>query len=298
MNKYIIILAFLIILPVRIFSDTKIDSLLYNYNTLKGKAKLAVILELEQYYAENTDSLAIKYYKEALNLSAKLSDTEHYFEAKEILAGYYFYHSEFNEVINLLVDVVNYQQSIKKPDIDDYTMLAFAYFKRRQYGKVLEYYAKVKESIAEKDKIGQGMLEDLMGLTYYKLEFNKEAKENFLKAIEIYKHTKDIRSLSVSYNNLALVFSVEDKYKKAIEYTKKSIVLDEQDDNKYGIAISKLNLGSYYTSEKKYTEAKKYLFDSEKLLIELNEKIKLANVYRNLGDVYFGEKKYLKDLLI
>lgn len=294
MKKYVIFLALFIILPLRVFSDTEIDSLFYNFNTLHGKIKLKRILDIEEYYAYNSDSLAIKYYREALNLSAQLSDNNSYFEAKDILAEYYFFKSNYDKVINLLVDVINYQQSIKKPDINTYPMLAFSYFKKKQYGKVLEYYTKAENIISEKDKDAQGMLENIMGLTYYKLDFNKEAKKRFLKAIKIYKLTGDKGSLSVSYNNLALVFSVENQFEKAIEYTKKSIALDKDDNNKYGIAISKLNIGSYYISEKKYSQAKKYLFDSEKLLIELNEKIKLANVYRNFGRMYFKEKKYLE----
>ncbi len=294
MKKNIIFLALLIILPFRVFSDTEIDSLLYNLNSLHGKIKLKRILDIEEYYAYNSDSLAIKYYREALNLSAQLSDNNSYFKAKEILAEYYFFKSNYDKVINLLVEVTNYQQSIKKPDINTYTMLAFSYFKKKQYGKVLEYYTKAKNIVSEKNKYTQGMLENLMGLTYYKLDFNKKAKKRFFKAIKIYKLTDNKEILSVTYNNLALVFSVEKQYEKAIEYTKKSLALDKEDNNKYGIAISELNLGSYYISEKKYSQAKKYLFDSEKLLIKLNEKIKLANVYRNFGEIYFNEKKYLE----
>jgi tetratricopeptide (TPR) repeat protein len=294
LNKNIIFLALLIILPLRIFSDTRIDSLFYNFSSLKGKDKLQRILAIEEFYAEQPDSLILKYYKEALNLSSKLSDNDSYFEAKEIMAGYYFYKSDYHKVINLLREVTNYQQSINNPNIADYTMLAFAFYKQKEYEKVLENYTKATKTVKEKDKIGQGLLENLMGVTYCKLEFNKEAKERFLNAIEIYKQENAIGSLSVSYNNLALVFAKENNFQKAIEYTEKSIALNEKNNNRYGIAISKLNIGSYYLSEKKYQQAKTYLSKSEKLLIELGEKIKLANVYRYFGKIFFKQKKYLE----
>ncbi len=293
LKKYIIFLILVIILPLRIYSDSRKDSLFYHFESLKGKAKLKRILNIEEYYAEYNDSEVFKYYDEAIKLSEELSDNDAYFKAKEILSGYYFYHSEFDKVIELLTEVTNYQQLKNKPNVDDYTMLAFAFFKTKQYEKVLEYYEKAKESLPDKDQIGKGMLENLMGLTYYKLDYLDEAKDRFRSAIEIYKNTDDLGSLAVSYNNLALVYSLEDKFDEAIAYTKKSTALDVKNGNKYGIAISKLNIGSYYIAEKKYDLAKQYLSESEKLLIELDEKLKLANLYRNFGQLYFDTGKYL-----
>ena len=95
-------LFFLIIIPINIFGETNLDSLLTNINHLNDKEKLKRYLQIEEHCYNSQNSLIFDYYNKIIRLSQKLGDDKSFMLSKEILANYYFKLALYSKTIELL----------------------------------------------------------------------------------------------------------------------------------------------------------------------------------------------------
>ncbi|MBK8352829.1 MAG: hypothetical protein IPL21_14560 [Saprospirales bacterium] len=98
----------------------------------------------------------------------------------------------------------------------------------------------------------------------YDIHKDKEAMEYCEQALTIREKINDEYGLSISYTNLASLYSNLNVMNKCIAFNQKSIDIKTKVKDDYEIAIN-LNMASEHTKLKQYDKALALNFDAEKL---------------------------------
>ncbi len=116
------------------------------------------------------------------------------------------------------------------------------------------------------------------------------------EAIELSTKNNFKRGVSLAYNNIGNVYRMQGKYKEALEYLKKALVIDHEMGYKNSEALSLNNIGSIYLVEGKFDESLEYYFKSLALRQEINDKNGIATTFNNIGLAYKNKGNYDKAL--
>lgn len=137
--------------------------------------------------------------------------------------------------------------------------------------------------------------------TFYMSYFLDQAGElnrqegNFDLAIEQLKEClnvktgwKDLKDLSITYNNLGKTYYNKGQYDLAIEQFISALNLMEKSGNKLGRAFYLSNIASTYDVQRNYVKAMDYYQRSLELKKQLGDSAALASIYHNLGILSFN----------
>jgi len=288
-------LFFLIIIPINIFGETNLDSLLTNINHLNDKEKLKRYLQIEEHFYENSDSLTIRYYKISRPLSQKIGNDQSFIKSKEILANYYFKLALYSKTIELLKPTIEYRRFNENNRIfDNYAKIIESYYRIGIYNKAIEYYYAGKIFIKPKDKLLEARVQYIIGDIYLKKEKYNKAKKMFLSSMEIFKAFNNTRKLAKTYDKLAEIYSIKKDYKKAIYFAKKSLKKYKHLINKDDIGLSELKLSEYYLDSKDIHSSEKHIFKAYNLFVNVHNNHSLANLFNKMAKLYFLKKDYSK----
>ena len=113
---------------------------------------------------------------------------------------------------------------------------------------------------------------DLSGaLDYFQTAIKKFDKENH-KAL-----------IGLAYNNIGIVYQVQEKYTKSLEYIYKALRLFTESGYETGIAQSHLSIGAHYAENRDNDEASPHFKIAIDLFKKLGEKFSLAYAYYSKG---------------
>jgi signal transduction histidine kinase len=106
----------------------------------------------------------------------------------------------------------------------------------------------------------------MVGQLLNRLSRAKEAEAILLETLPIARRNDRSEYKNIS-NNLALAYTVQAKYDKALDLNFKTLVLREEDNEEHEINVSLNNIGFVYFKMKNYTKALEY-FDRALILLE------------------------------
>jgi CHAT domain-containing protein len=216
-------------------------------------------------YRDNKYTLAIEYFKKALEIEENILGKNHIDTA--------------NTTSNIAVCYRNLYQ-----DID-----ALKYYKK---------YLKIKEKSLDKNSIELAILYNNMADVYKSVGDYKKALTLNKKSLKIklYKYPNKKESISISYNNIAELYRHTGKYEKAFDYYIKSLKLREEflGQNHKLTADSYSNIAGIYHAVGDYQKSIKYHKKSLKIRNKIKDK--LADSYNNIAKTYQKMQEYNKSL--
>ncbi len=116
------------------------------------------------------------------------------------------------------------------------------------------------------------------------------------ESIELSQKNNFNRGISLAYNNIGNVYRLQGKYKEALEYLQKALVIDHEIGDKSSEALSLNNIGNIYISQGAYDKSLEFYFKSLALRQEINDKNGIAISFNNIGLAYKNQGSYDKAL--
>lgn len=138
---------------------------------------------------------------------------------------------------------------------------------------------------------------NMKGIAWYYLQEFDSAIFYYEKAINVALKSNNIKRVSATYHNIAVLYSLQKKTKEAINCYKKSIEIELTINYQKGLAVSYNGLSILLQEIGRIEEALDYSYKALKLYESLNDKEGLAESYTRLGTFYFQiEEDYKKSL--
>ena len=112
------------------------------------------------------------------------------------------------------------------------------------------------------------------------------AIEYYKKSIIVEEENGNIEGLGSAYNNLGLIYFNKGDISLALEYYHKSLKIKERFKDKKGMAYSYNNIGYVYLDQGNYSLALDYYKKSLMIREEINDRNGMAQSYSNIGGVH------------
>jgi DNA-binding CsgD family transcriptional regulator len=133
-----------------------------------------------------------------------------------------------------------------------------------------------------------------LGVTYRKVNLEKEAFNHYFKALKLSEKIKSKRSISIALNGIGNVFIDTEQYNKALYYLRKAILLEKEMNNKKGQEYGYANLGEIFIEKQVYDSAYFYIDKALDIAIKHPRKEGVAIKYTLLGKLYQKQGDYKK----
>lgn len=171
-----------------------------------------------------------------------------------------------------------------------------------KYEKAIDCHKKAEElaSLSE-DKHLKVISLNMLGVDYRRMDLLRSALDNHAQALKIAHSIQPIsadikRSIAVSQNSMGNIYLALKQYEPALNQFNKSLVIEQEVDNKLGLAINYHNIG--YAKEGKGLLAEA-LIDYEKSLDynnQINSDVGRAICLNSIGEIYVKQGDYDKAL--
>ncbi len=119
------------------------------------------------------------------------------------------------------------------------------------------------------------------------------ALEYYKKSIIVEEDNGNIQGLASAYNNIGLIYFNKGDIPSALEYYHKSLKIKERYGDKKGIAYSYNNIGYVYLDQGNFPLALDYYEKSLKIREEIGDKNGMAQSFNNIGNIYHKSGKIL-----
>ncbi len=139
----------------------------------------------------------------------------------------------------------------------------------------------------------QALANDCLGIIERRRNNYDKAFEYYLNALKIKELAKDTIKIGRSYHNIAMLFSSNRDYDKAIKYMQKALPIRKRDSLKYAISLN--NYSQFFYYKKQYKEALKALDSAKKYY---GNSVKIADANTNISKIYNKQKRYKEALNI
>ena len=139
----------------------------------------------------------------------------------------------------------------------------------------------------------QALANDCLGIIERRRNNYDKAFEYYLNALKIKELAKDTIKIGRSYHNIAMLFSSNRDYDKAIKYMQKALPIRKRDSLKYAVSLN--NYSQFFYYKKQYNEALKILDSAKKYY---GNSVKIADVNTNISKIYNKQKRYNEALNI
>lgn len=180
---------------------------------------------------------------------------------------------EFEKATKYLLDAIKIVEAngLEKNFFQVYDNLGGIFKEMNQYQTALEYHEKAYHYAIEanRPRAIYTILVNMAG-AYRNLGNVKKSIELHLEAEELVKNTKDLRSKALIYSNLGSLYSIEKEFDKVIYYSKKSVEMYEQLDNKDGLSLAHNNIALFYMENRLLNASNRK---------EVQKELELANKY-------------------
>ena len=133
-----------------------------------------------------------------------------------------------------------------------------------------------------------------LGVTYRKLNLEKEAFNNYFKALKLAEAIDSKKSISMALNGIGNVFLNVGEYNKALYYFKKGLEIELLTGNSRGQEYNLANIGEVFLNKKKYDSALYYFGKSYELAKNHPHKENLAIKFTLFGLLYKQKGEYQK----
>ncbi|MBN1989026.1 MAG: tetratricopeptide repeat protein [Bacteroidales bacterium] len=242
-----------------LYGQENVDSLFIKLQAAKsGTEKVLLFQSIAKVYSSEIrdNSLAEKYYNEALSLANSLHDTSLTIECLDMFGVFYRNRSSYSRALEL------HFQALDLANTFDSKL----------------YQAKVNNNI---------------GVVYRRLDNHARATEYHLAALTLSEEIKDTFSTSVALNSLGNIYSLNGQYKDAIQYFERALELSAAQKNVLGLAINNNNIGEVYEFSGNMEKAQVYYQKSLDYNRQINSDKGIAISLNALGKIhlYYNQPK-------
>jgi len=133
-----------------------------------------------------------------------------------------------------------------------------------------------------------------LGVTYHKLNLEKESFEYYFQALKLSEKFKHNRSITIALSGIGNVFIDTEEYDKALYYFKRVYALDVKSKNIKGQEYSLSNLGEVFLYKKEFDSAYYYINKALNLTKKYKHKRSEAIRYNLLGLLFQKKEDYKK----
>lgn len=168
-----------------------------------------------------------------------------------------------------------------------YGWLAYLYEQMSKMDLALDANIEAMESyVAAGDTLGVSISLNNIGLVYLRQGDYKNALEYWEKSLVLAQQINYNSGLGSTYGNIGYMYMEQGDDYKAIEYLKQSAYFNEIDSNFHGLGISYTNIGTIYSRQKKYEDAIQYIQKSLAIKQNVKDNVVLVGGWTNLGFLY------------
>ncbi len=283
----------------------RIDSLmlaLRNTNNDHEVLNTKVALAFENFYVNYQDALL--YSSEAYDLAMQLGDTSQLILAGRIKGQMLRRFSKLQESIVFLTPLAAIAKRNKL--YEEYrkilNALALAHTYRADYDKALEYnFEALVECENHGDRVLMSVIQNNIGLVYFKLHNYQQAINFYTKSLELKKETGDRYDLDLLLINLGLCYNQFKEFSQAQESIYEGFKVCGNKCSPDILMQGKFGLGVSYFMQKEYAEAQENFEQSHRLAAGLDDIRWQAENLVYLGQIrivlkdFEAGKKYYQD---
>ena len=233
-----------------------------------GHMNIASIHQLQR----NMD-LAVDHYRKALAEFEKLDDRDQVWQVKQLIGEVLLDGGMFHQATEILEALLNEIRSHPKRR----KHLEMSLDIRRGLAEAYRFLGKLDESIAQWEKIAfvsrkyQDPLQlaialDGLGVICQVQGRFEEARDLHLESLQINRNIRYLEGQSVNLGNLARLHIQTEEWEQAEEYVRKSMKIEQRNENLLGIAFDKLVLAEIDIGTGRYQAAEKKLLQLEALM--------------------------------
>jgi len=122
------------------------------------------------------------------------------------------------------------------------------------------------------------------------------ALEYFKKSLILNKELGNQRELAFIFCSYGIVYNALSDYPQSLEYYQKSLTVYEELDDKSGMAAILSNLGTMYCNISDFNKALEYYQKSLAIFEKYGGKARVATILNNCGNIYFNLSNYNKSI--
>ncbi|NOZ47333.1 MAG: sensor histidine kinase [Chlorobi bacterium] len=331
MKKKLASAIFIIVLfSLNLYSQYKTDSLINEISIVSTQSeKVNILIELCSEYLKTDYDEAVKYGKEALEISQEIKYRNGLKQSLFIYGKALTLKGEYEEAIKIFTEALvfkndsayhasilyqigrsyfflqEYEKSTKRllkalklqEDLNDtmqaksFNIIGLNNMYLNQFEIAAKYYAKaLRLEKLGNDKAGLSNTLTNFGILYRRMEKFDSSRFFYHEALEVAKKKNDLKRMANALNNIGLTYVYQKKAIKGTDYIKEALAIKEKLGDKNGIFRSYFNLGTIYIDLKKYDLAKYYL--KKCLKIQPDSRINWE-VYTLLADIDSATGDYL-----
>jgi tetratricopeptide (TPR) repeat protein len=134
---------------------------------------------------------------------------------------------------------------------------------------------------------GIGEAYRIMGIGKYYLNQSGAAIGDYLKALDYFKRSTDLRSQAKTYNNIGNLY-LDNNNDKALEYLKNALLITNKIADPGVTASLYMNIGNVYYRKKSFNQALSWYDKSNVLFIKTKDSINLVQCLQNRGVIYYN----------
>jgi signal transduction histidine kinase len=176
--------------------------------------------------------------------------------------------------------------------------LAREYF-YSDYEASVKYSQQAREiALTTGDSLGIVSTGRILGQLYNRKSRNTEALEILLPSLRIAQRNRYREEQKKILNNLAVAYTIQAAYDKALDYHFKTLVMREEDGNKEEVGVTRNNIGLVYFKLRNYPKALEFYIQALQLLDEASNKpfIDRQLILINIGLCHNQLKNYSEGL--
>lgn len=154
--------------------------------------------------------------------------------------------------------------------------------------RALNYLSKTSDTLLQVKCLNN------LGVSYRKLNLEKEAFTFYFQALDLSEKVNHTKSITIALNGIGNVFIDTKDYDKALHYFKRVYRLDVKGENIRGQEYSMSNIGEAYLYKKAYDSAYFYINKALELTKKFKHKQSEAIRYNLLGLLFQKKEEYNK----
>lgn len=152
--------------------------------------------------------------------------------------------------------------------------------------RALNYFQKSTDTFAKVKCLNS------LGVTYRKINLEKQAFKYYFEAYDLADKIKSSRSKAIALNGIGNVFSNIQEHKKALYYFKEALKIEQQNNNERGVEYGFANIGESFIYLQEYDSAYYYVDKAIQLSTKNKRKDSKAIKLNLLGLLFQKKKEY------
>jgi len=243
--------------------------------------------------------LSIDYYKKAIKVLASL-DKDGMYENYPQLAGVLEKNNDLTQSIYYYKEYLDYSIDINQTNqvIATRYDLARVYTLEGEYNKALKEYNEIQKlEESRNNPAGLAEVNTKRGDVYLEQERPEEAISNYKRAVEIADESEDQEKKSKSLRSLGKAYRSTKQYDEELEARQQSLQISEETDSKEEQVADNLMIGEVYIEQNQPAQAVEYIQKSVQLSEEIGDIEQKSRALKKLSEAYKDQGEYDKALL-